>query len=243
MFNTLVVFFMIQYSSSYNINSSSIECNITSTNSNITDVNENNIFYIRKYNKDITFEKILDKYNVSDRFLDNVLMLIKNGYIPFKEYSKNGICLELNEKKYEREMLKYSFSNEKKCQIDYTYKLIKKLNIEYIPFEVMKLIIRDINKQTRYEKETRFLSKKYKRRLKDYIRLNYIEYTQTEELDYMENICYIEYDKLDYKIIKNKYNIFIEKEKYNKKQKYYNKCGIIIYAFVFFAYILMLLVG
>lgn len=232
MFNTPVVFFMIQYASSYNINYSSIECNMTSTNSNITCVNENNIFYIRKYNKDITFEKILDKYNVSDRFLDNLLILINNG-----------ICLALNEKKYKNERIKYSFSDEKKCQMDYTYKLIKKLNIEYVPFEVMKLIIRDINKQTRYKNDIRFRSKKYKRRLKNYISSNYIEYTQTEELDYMENICYIEYDKLDYKIIKKKYEIFIDKEKYNRKKRNYNNGCIIIYVFIFFTYILMLLVG
>ena len=168
-------------------------------------------------------------------------MLIQNGYKPFKEYSEKGICLDLDEEKYEKEMNKYSFRDENRCQMDYTYKLIKKLNIEYIPFEVLKLIIRDINRQNRYEKETRYCSKKHKRRVKKHIRLNYIEYTQTEELDYMQNICYIEYDKLDYKIIKKKYELFIKKELCNINKKYIDNGSLIkLYLFVIFIYIVMI---
>ena len=180
-------------------------------------------------NSNIKFENIIDKYTISSGFLDNVVMLINNGYIPFNDYTKNGIC-SVEKSENEKDL----FRDEMICEMNYTYKLIKKMNIEYIPFEIIKLIIRDINKQIRYEKETLYMSTKYKRRLLNYIRLNYIEYTNSPELENMQSICYIKYDNLDYNIIKKKYDFFINKEKYNIKKSNYTMINILLYILIIY---------
>ena len=157
------------------------------------------------FNSSITFENIYKKYNYTNNFLGNVINLVSEGYEPFYSIKDKTCPINMNFTE------NISYDNIYMCQMEYTYKIVKEMNIEYIPFEILKLIIRDIN----YDNYINFTYKNYRKRKRKklirHINKNYLLFTESEEIKAMSNICSIQYDKLDLNKIKKKYNNFIDK--------------------------------
>ena len=66
----------------------------------------------------------------------------KRNKILFNKNLNENVCL----KEYDDLNYKYfSYRDTVKCQEQFTQMVIRKMDIEYIPLEVLKLIIRDIN--------------------------------------------------------------------------------------------------
>lgn len=171
----------------------------------------------------------ISKNNYSNNFLENLVKLINKGYKPI-DYKQNESCpINMN-----FTLTNTSHNDIYLCDLEYSYKILKPINLEYIPFEILKLIIRDIN----YDDLILFAEQNFKRKNKlkfiRFINKNYGRITERNEIKYMNNVCSIEYDNLDVNQIKMKVDRFIEKNK-----KYYSTLGYLENI----TYILKLLLG
>ena len=122
-------------------------------------------------------------------------------------------------------------SNITLCETEYIDRIIKPMGITYVPIEKLKIIIRYynynykiINIQGRNKREKRKLRKQY---------YNYNLFSHSKELDYLEHICSVNYDKLDVSRLSYKYNK-INTHIYNYKS---------IYNFIKLSIIFILMIG
>jgi len=187
-------------------------------------VKYNNINTVVKYNNiNKLYNKIPIQYELN--FERDVLKKIN--------YYKEGYCPDVLVFVKRENM---SFRDEDYCVQEYMDKFIRKMNIEYISFEIMNKIIRDTNYDIRINNEVFNKKKRERRKMWRYIRKNYNKYTNSIELENMGNICYIDYNEIDYKTIKYKYNRFLKKYKYNNILIDYQ----IIYIFIIFIIVLLI---
>jgi len=93
--------------------------------------------------------------------------------------------------------------NISRCQEIYKDRIISPLGINYIPLDSLKRFIRYYNFKT--FRRIVGNSKSQRRKLRTHYHKNYYIYSHSAELDYMPNLCEIQYDKLNIKEIKSKY--------------------------------------
>lgn len=93
--------------------------------------------------------------------------------------------------------------NITQCQEIYHNKIITPLGINFIPLNSLKKFIRYYNFKT--FRRIVGNSKSQRRKLRTHYHKNYYIYSHSAELDYMPNLCEIQYDKLNIKEIKSKY--------------------------------------
>ena len=93
--------------------------------------------------------------------------------------------------------------NISRCQEIYKDRIISPLGINYIPLDSLKRFIRYYNFKTFRRSVGR--SKSERRKLRNHYHKNYGLYSHSEELDYMPDLCDIQYDKLNIDKIKLKY--------------------------------------
>jgi hypothetical protein len=98
---------------------------------------------------------------------------------------------------------KNTTQNITQCQEIYKDRIITQMGINYLPLSSLKRFIRYYNFKTFRRRVGR--SKSERRKLRNHYHKNYDLYSHSEELDYMSTLCEIQYDKLNVKQIKLKY--------------------------------------
>ena len=98
---------------------------------------------------------------------------------------------------------KNTTQNITQCQEIYKDRIITQMGINYLPLSSLKRFIRYYNFKTFRRRVGR--SKSERRKLRNHYHKNYDMYSHSEELDYMSTLCEIQYDKLNVKQIKLKY--------------------------------------
>ena len=108
-------------------------------------------------------------------------------------------------------------SNITLCETEYINRIIKPMGITYVPVEKLKSVIRYYNFRT---VKIRGRNKRERRKFRKLYHKNYKLFSHSKELDYMEHVCSINYDKLDvsrlsYKYKKTQALIYNYKSAYN----------------------------
>lgn len=97
--------------------------------------------------------------------------------------------------------------NYKKCNNQYTDRIINKMGIKYIPIHRLVNIIRFYNYNT--YKIPKFAYKKDRKSFRKHFYNNYKLYSFSDEINYLDDVCNISYDKINIKQLKYKYKIAI----------------------------------
>jgi len=98
---------------------------------------------------------------------------------------------------------KNTSQNITRCQEIYNDRILTPMGINYLPLSSLQQFIRYYNYKTFRRRIGR--SKSERRKLRNHYHKNYVLYSHSEELDYMPTLCEIQYDKLNVKQIKLKY--------------------------------------
>lgn len=167
-------------------------------------VKYNNINTVVKYNN---INKLYNKIPVQKNKIKYELNF-ERDVLKKINYYKEGYCPDVLVFDKRENM---SFRDEDYCIQEYMDKFIRKMNIEYVQFNIMRLIIREITYEKNLNNQLRKLSRRKKRKLRKQMRKNYNFFSNSKEVDSMRNICSIDYDTIDYKTIKYKYNRFLKK--------------------------------
>lgn len=174
--------------------------------------------------RDTSIRKIdteIKKYDMNfDRDVLKEINYFREGYCPEK--------LDLKKPK------NTSFRNKEYCIQEYMDKFVRKLDIEYVQFSLMRLIIREITYKKSLNIALKRLSRRKKRRIRKKMRQNYAFFSNSKNVESMRDICSIDYDEIDYNDIKFKYNKFLKKYNFNRfNHKSFKYVFIIFVVFIF----------
>ena len=122
-------------------------------------------------------------------------------------------------------------SNITTCASIYQEKLIKPLGIDYVSLVRLRSTIRYYNYNYKLN-NNHGKNKRQRRKFRRIISRNYNFYSYSKELDHMQHICDIHYDKLNIQKIKSKYSYAIKYSEHMKHKSVYH--GFFIMFVIFF---------
>lgn len=130
-------------------------------------------------------------------------------------------------------------SNITTCTSIYQEKLIKPLGIDYVSLARLRSTLRYYNYYYKLNNNPG-RNKRERRKFRRIISRNYNFYSYSKELDHMQHICDIQYDKLNIQKIKYKYSYAV---KYSEHSRYKSICHgyFVMFVLIYLVFLLLLL--